>query len=244
MATATDVRKIARGEIGYRESGVNHTKYADQVPSLRWAQNMYWCHVFISWLFLKAKDPGIAPCTASCLAGVAWFKSRNRWHLSPKVGDIVYYGPGGGTHVELVVGVSSTHITTIGGNTSGNELDGDYFNGNGVYQKTVERSSDRIYGYGRPAYDSEPSTVEPSKPPVTVPQYPGALLKRGSVGSAVRTFQARMKVRGWRLSVDGIYGTETENVVKRFQDEKALGRRDGVVDAETWRAAWLARVTL
>src|SRR5690606_7013126 len=43
---------------------------------------------------------------------------------------------------------------TIGGNTSGS-LSGRYFNGDGVYAKSVSRSSDRIYGYGRPNYASE-----------------------------------------------------------------------------------------
>ncbi|WP_344580843.1 peptidoglycan-binding protein [Nonomuraea roseoviolacea] len=235
--------RIARNEIGYRETGVNHTRYADEVPSLRWAQNQPWCATFLSWVFLKAGAPGIAPCTASCLAGVAWFKARKRWHLSPKVGDLVFYGPNGGTHVELVVEVSDTHITTVGGNTAGS-LDGRYFNGDGVYEKTIPRSSDRIYGYGRPVYSASTTTTVPRPPvkPAHVPQYPGAL-RRGSVGSAVRVFQARMKARGWRLDVDGIYGADTERVVEGFQREKRLGRRDGVADAETWRAAWLAEVT-
>jgi hypothetical protein len=244
VATAAEVRKIARNEIGYRESGVNHTKYADQVPALRWAQNQPWCHTWISWLFLKANDPGIAPVTASCLAGVRWFKDRNQWHTTPKVGDIVYFGPGGGTHVELVVGVSSTHITTVGGNTSGS-LDGEYFNGDGVYEKDVARNSGRIYGYGRPRYDTDAdkTSVTPSKPSTgaKVPAFPGNL-RKGSTGSPVRVFQARMKARGWRLSVDGIYGSDTERIVEQFQREKGLAD-DGVVGRKTWRAAWLAEVT-
>ena len=46
------------------------------------------------------------PRTAGCATGVAWFTQRGRLSQTPHVGDIVYYGPGGGTHVELVVGVS------------------------------------------------------------------------------------------------------------------------------------------
>ena len=45
------------------------------------------------------------PKTASCPAGVKWFSDRGRFGQTPHVGDLVYYGPGGGTHVELVVGV-------------------------------------------------------------------------------------------------------------------------------------------
>lgn len=243
MATAVGVRSIARGEIGYRERGVNLTKYAAEVKPLNWAQGQPWCHTFLSWVFQEAKAPSIAPCTASCLAGVAWFKARKRWHLSPEVGDLVYYGPGGGTHVELVTAVSPTHITTVGGNTSGS-LDGNYFNGDGVYEKTVARASSRIYGYGRPAYSAGASTPpKADAKPSSVPNYPGTPLKRGTVGSAVRVLQARMRARGWRLDVDGIFGADTERVMEQFQAEKRLGRRDGVADAETWRAVWLAEVS-
>lgn len=241
MATAAGIRKIARDEIGYREKGVNHTKYADQVPSLRWAQNQPWCHTFVSWLFHVAGAPDIAPITASCLAGVRWFKDRGRWHSTPKVGDLVYYGPGGGTHVELVTGVTPTHITTVGGNTSGS-LDGEYFNGDGVYEKTVARNSSRIYGYGRPKYDDADTQVVPKPSAVKVPAVPSRLLRRGCVGSDVRKFQSRMRERGWRIEVDGIFGPDTERVVIAFQKEKGLAV-DGVVGAETWRAAWLAEVT-
>lgn len=240
MATAADVIEIARREIGYREAGNNHTKYAAQVPALQWAQNQPWCHIFISWLFLQANDPGIAPCTASCLAGVKWFKDRGRWYSSPKVGDIVYYGPGGGTHVELVVGVTRDEIETIGGNTSGS-LNGRYYNGDGVYRKQVSRSSSRIYGYGRPAY-SGGSAGGKTPAAQNVPKYPGFYLRRGVVGSAVRTYQARMRARGWRLDVDGIFGAESERITMQFQHEKGL-EVDGVVGPATWRAAWVAEVT-
>src|ERR671914_724198 len=77
----------------------------------------------------------------------------NRFGPTPKVGDFVYYGPGGKTHVELVAGVGPKTIRTIGGNTDGS-LAGNYFNGNGVYEKTVSRSSSSIHGYGRPVYGS------------------------------------------------------------------------------------------
>ncbi|WP_343955605.1 peptidoglycan-binding protein [Nonomuraea longicatena] len=222
---------------------MNITKYAAEVPSLRWSQGQPWCHTFLSWVFQEAKAPDIAPVTASCLVGVSWFRARKRWHLSPKVGDLVYYGARGGTHVELVIAVSDTHITTIGGNTSGS-LNGDYFNGDGVYQKPVSRSSSRIYGYGRPAYAASavPGVSNPPTGATSVPKYPGFYLKRGAVGSAVRVFQARMRSRGWRIDVDGIYGADTVRVVEQFQKERGLAA-DGVVGPATWRAAWLAEVT-
>ena len=143
--------KILEGEVGYRESGTNHQKYSPAVPGLEWSQNQAWCATFNSWAYLKTGlRPNVDfPVTASCLAGVSWYKSKKRWSSTPKVGSQVFYGPGGGTHVEIVIGVSSGYITTIGGNTSGS-FGGTYFNGDGVYKKTVARSNSRIYGYGTP----------------------------------------------------------------------------------------------
>jgi peptidoglycan hydrolase-like protein with peptidoglycan-binding domain len=244
MATAAGVRSIARNEVGYRESGTNHQKYSPAVPGLEWSQNQPWCSTFISWLFHQANASDIAPVTASCLAGVAWFKNRGQWHTSaPKVGDIVYYGPNGGEHVELVVAVGASTMTTVGGNTSGS-LNGTYFNGDGVYEKDVPLNASRIYGFGRPDYDgasTSPSSTA-AKASGKAPTYPGVLLRRGSVGSAVRVFQDRMKARGWHLDVDGIYGPDTETIVEQFQSEKHL-TVDGVVGRETWTAAWNAPVT-
>ncbi|MEO3857495.1 CHAP domain-containing protein [Acrocarpospora sp. B8E8] len=162
-ATASDVVKVARSQVGYRESGTNHQKYSPAVPGLEWSQNQPWCHTFMSWVGLKAGAGAITPKTASCLAGVAWFKARGRFNKTPKKGSFVYYGTGGATHVELVVAVDAKNITTVGGNTSGS-LDGKYFNGDGVYEKKVARTSTRIYGYGHPAYKAEPKPAA-KKPP-------------------------------------------------------------------------------
>ncbi|KAB2384622.1 peptidoglycan-binding protein [Actinomadura montaniterrae] len=61
-------------------------------------------------------------------------------------------------------------------------------------------------------------------------------------GDDVRTWQARMKARGWSIAVDGAYGPASEEVCRAFQREKGLGV-DGVVGPATWRAAWDAPVT-
>lgn len=151
MTTFDKLKNILEGEVGYRESGTNHQKYSPAVPGLEWSQNQPWCATFDAWGYLKAGlRPDVDfPVTASCLAGVAWYKKKGRWSSSPKLGSQVFYGPNGGTHVEIVIGISSSSITTIGGNTSGS-LGGTYFNGDGVYKKTVARSNSRIYGYGTP----------------------------------------------------------------------------------------------
>jgi hypothetical protein len=152
--------KAAKGEIGYRERGENDTKYNHWLGRIGgYAEGGYgypWCASFQAWCADQAGGEANRdyPKTAGCVAAVSWFKGMQRWSGSPHVGDWVFYGPGGGTHVELVVGLSASSITTIGGNTSGS-LSGRYYAGDGVYLKTVSRDSDRIYGYGRPKYEED-----------------------------------------------------------------------------------------
>lgn len=73
------------------------------------------------------------------------------------------------------------------------------------------------------------------------PPYPG-LVKRGDRGPAVRAVQQRLRDRGWRITVDGIYGPKTETVVIAFQREKGL-TVDGIAGPQTWRALWTAPIT-
>jgi murein L,D-transpeptidase YcbB/YkuD len=51
-----------------------------------------------------------------------------------------------------------------------------------------------------------------------------------------------MHDRGWKLTVDGWYGSESETVCKQFQaDSTAHGwplTVDGVVGQATWKATW------
>lgn len=152
-------RELAR-HIGYRERGENDTPFNHEFGRLPgYPHNGYgypWCHSFLSVCLKRA---GLTPnedfpYTAGCETGVAWFRQRGRFGPTPRVGALVYYGPGGGTHVEWVQKVTATEIVTIGGNTSGS-LEGRYYNGDGVYEKHVPRNSPRIYGYGYPNYEED-----------------------------------------------------------------------------------------
>ncbi len=143
----------ARKHIGYRESGNNDTKFnrwLGHLPGYPHGGYGYpWCHSFVSYCLWHSQNAIVGPRTAACETGVAWFRSRNQFYSRPKVGDLVYYGRNGGTHVELVAAVTDREIRTIGGNTSGS-LGGNYFNGDGVYEKPVDRSSSRITGTAVP----------------------------------------------------------------------------------------------
>ncbi len=160
MTALERVHQEVQQHIGYRERGTNDTPFNHEFGRLPGYPadgfGYPWCHTFVSVCLKRAGlSPNVDfPWTAGCATGVAWFKARGRFGSTPREGALVYYGAGGGTHVEWVEKVTSQNITTIGGNTAGS-LDGTYFNGDGVYRKTVARSSPRIYGYGYPDYSQE-----------------------------------------------------------------------------------------
>jgi hypothetical protein len=227
--TAAKAVTVARSQIGRRETGTNDTPYnrwLGRIPGYPHAGYGYpWCQSFQSWVAFQSGGRANVdyPKTAGCEVAVAWFRRHGRLTGTPHVGDMVFYGPGGGTHVELVVAVTSSTITTVGGNTSGT-LNGRYHEGNGVYQKRVARSSSRIYRYGRPVY-SAAAPRPPSPPPTTTEDIVRQLptLKRGSSGEDVGTLQHLLLARGKTLphfGADNDFGAETETALKAATGSK------------------------
>lgn len=63
-----------------------------------------------------------------------------------------------------------------------------------------------------------------------------ATVKRGAAGYAVKSVQYQLnKKYGFNISVDGIFGYETDTAVKIFQNRNGLVA-DGIVGAATWQA--------
>jgi peptidoglycan hydrolase-like protein with peptidoglycan-binding domain len=54
----------------------------------------------------------------------------------------------------------------------------------------------------------------------------------------VRDWQAQMRNRGWRISVDGRFGPQSAGVAARFAAMKGLAAARGTVDAAAFTAAW------
>jgi hypothetical protein len=219
FGSATTMVDKARAELGYRETGENDTKYNRWLGAIAgYPEGGFgypWCHAFQSWCLGNSDNADAGPKTASCAAGVKWFSDRGRFGQTPHVGDLVYYGPGGGQHVELVIGVSPTQIVTIGGNTSGAGADGKaLFNGDGVYQKSVNRTS-KIFGYGSPQYSID--AVPPSDPGKGAAG-PKAVKPMTNVRS-IKQQQIGVNSLGYTppLDTDGEWGPKTEAGVKWLQ---------------------------
>ncbi len=59
------------------------------------------------------------------------------------------------------------------------------------------------------------------------------VLKKGSVGAAVKELQQRLNGKGYALETDGVFGNRTLRCVKEFQAAKKLAA-DGIVGEKTW----------
>ena len=64
---------------------------------------------------------------------------------------------------------------------------------------------------------------------------PWPLVRRGSQGHPVPALQYLLRDRGHHVTVDGMFGSETEAAVRQFQIAGQL-RADGIVGPQTWRA--------
>ncbi|MEU9115127.1 hypothetical protein AB0D04_25900 [Streptomyces sp. NPDC048483] len=153
---------IEKAEVGYREGFSNghynnNQKYSPTVPGLEWSQNQAWCQTFQSWAFQQADVKSLAPVTASCAAGVNWYKSRGRFSYYPAIGAMVFFGHTGGTHVGLVYKYDADTVYTIEGNTNANGS----AEGNGVYLKKRARRDNYVYGYGLPDFADGIVTADP-----------------------------------------------------------------------------------
>jgi hypothetical protein len=64
---------------------------------------------------------------------------------------------------------------------------------------------------------------------------PRPVLRLGDRSPAVKELQTKLKALGFALTIDGVFGTETQQRVRDFQRSKGL-TQDGIVGVQTWTA--------
>ena len=105
---------------------------------------------------------------------------------------------------------------------------------------TVSAASDRR---ASAAKASRSRTRQAAVTTTGVPAFSGQVLSAADVRTyspLVRTWQARMRARGWRISADGHFGPQSAGVASRFAAQKGLSATPGTVNAAVWAAAWTA----
>ena len=156
MATVNDILKIAKAEIGVKESPANsnNVKYNTWYYGKSVNGSAYpWCAAFVSWVFSQV-DSTLIKKSVSCMDIGNWFKSNNQWKTNnPQPGDVVFFkfntNSRWSNHIGLVESVNADgSINTIEGNTSVSSDD----NGGSVMRRTRKSN---IVGYGVPKYDSK-----------------------------------------------------------------------------------------
>lgn len=241
------VIKTAQNEIGYLEkksnaqlnsktanAGYNNfTKYwRDIYPAY---QTEPWCASFVSWCFMKAFGLTMAkkllkhwPYVYCPTLGSLFTKNAN-----PKVGDIViFYRSGEFRHTGLVTKVRGDKFWTIEGNTSG--ASGIVANGGGVCAKSYYNSKLPGTKFCTPNYSlvisivSENSSTSIPTTHTNTKNY----LTVGDKGDAVKTLQTKLNKVGYKLTVDGEYGSATKAAVTSFQKKYNL-EVDGIAGKNT-----------
>jgi hypothetical protein len=96
---------------------------------------------------------------------------------------------------------------------------------------------DNTTGWGIADLGKPSQPAKPSKPS-TGTNNPGdkmPTLRRGSKGTDVKRLQALLTANGYKVSMDGIFGPQTEKVLRSFQSKHAKPS-DGIVGKLTWSA--------
>ena len=238
-----DIISIASAEVGYLEKKSNsqldsktenagynnYTKYwRDVYPAY---QGQAWCACFVSWCFMKAFGLETAKKLLKHWPYVYCPTMANLFTLNanPKVGDIViFYRNGEFAHTGLVIGVNGDQFTTIEGNTSNGSTI--VANGGGVCQKSYYNSNlpgtkfctpdysivDKIYG----STDTTPAASAPTTPS-SIP----SVLRYGSTGEAVKSYQKDLMALGYDIGsagADGDFGNKTREATLKFQNDYGL----------------------
>lgn len=165
--SAESVIAVARGELGYTETGNNITKYWQEYdPSF---QGQPWCVAFLWWVFNHAGESAAffgGGKTASCGTLLRWYQAMGQTVPVSEVqpGDIVllnFNGRGTADHCGIVERKGGVCLYTIEGNTTPG-LEGSQDNGGSVAQKM--RYYYQIVAVCRPHYKPK---EEPMKDDIT-----------------------------------------------------------------------------
>lgn len=137
--------EVAKGEVGYTESGTNVTKYGTW-----YGLQDEWCAIFVAWCANQANiSTSVIPKTAwaPTMKGAGTFKpSKSQGGTeTPREGDLFFEGTSTSNinHVGIIRAVDSNNIYVIDGNCN-----------NKVSSHAISITSSSFVGFSRPNYAS------------------------------------------------------------------------------------------
>ena len=200
--------------------------YETYCKDMGYSYRIEWCACFISWLAEKLKITDIIPVDMSCNSQIKKFKALGVWHTDSNIqsGDILYYDwdkSGDADHVGIVIKNTNGILTVIEGNKGNEPYDC-------VGKREIGCNSSLIFGYARPKY---PTLENKSDINISFPT-----IRKGDTGTAVKVLQFALVAYEYNIGkygIDGEFGSDTENAVKRFQKNSEI-EVDGIVGKDTW----------
>lgn len=245
--TATQVLDLARSQIGVKATDTKRCKYNKWYYGADVSGSEYdWCEVFIQWLFDQLNASELLYIkTANVGYQAVEFSERKKLYTKKfKPGDIIIFSWSGEKstwisgvktldHIGIIETVNSDGTyTTIEGNT-GNTKNGEV--------KRCTRYAYQISCVLRPDYLAEPK--------IKFSTYKIKMSKiwKGSSKNKkeqVLTLQALLYAYGYKgkdgkkLTLDGVFGDNTEYALKSFEKAKGLNKSgvSGVCERAKWSA--------
>lgn len=247
--TATQVLDLARKQIGVKATNYKKCKYNTWYYGAEVTGSRYdWCVTFIQWIFTQLKASSML-YTKTANVGIqaqAFEKKGKLVRSNYKSGDLVIFSWSGDKstwisgvktldHIGIIEKVNADGTyTTIEGNTGSS-------NNGEVMRRT--RYAYQISCCLRPDYKAEETT----KPKIKFSTYKIKMSKiwNGSTTNKpeqVKTLQYLLKAKGYKgadgkaLTVDGIFGNNTEYALKQFEKDNGLDKSgvSGVCERAKW----------
>lgn len=209
------ILNTAAAENGTKESPAcsNRTKYGEWYG----LNGQKWCCIFVSWVYNQAGNP-LEPIDSpkgyqSCQSAFNFWHRKKRFTRDPQPGDIVLYdwtGDGHCDHTGIFVDWlddTKTRFRAWEGNTAqGNDSDG----GEVMLR---DRRKTSVAAFATPFALDNTASVDMTS---------DNTLEKGDMGAAVTVLQKLLHDLDFSITVDGIFGAETESIIKTFQQQHSL----------------------
>jgi peptidoglycan hydrolase-like protein with peptidoglycan-binding domain len=208
--------EIAASQVGIKENPPNSNKN----PYGKWygLDGFAWCAMFVSWVYDKAGNPlghiDDDKGYRSCQSAYNHFVSTGETTRNPEKGDIVLFdwtNDGKCDHTGIFnewLDAAKTKFSSFEGNTAkGNDSDG----GQVMFRDDRKAASVKAFVKPKVLIDGTPAVIPTEN-----------IMQKGDNNANVALFQKQLYDLGYAITVDGVFGNETEKIVKKFQKDNKL----------------------